>query len=463
MMLPSHGPSMHMPMAQNGGPLVPPQVARQSSQMSNGGGTTGDLSVSTETNSPPPITPLASPMYAVPPFLPGPIGPPHPYMFSHTGHEDGGPKLGSAALMSPPVQTDERDPFSQFAQHSRHNSNAMQHPHSITIPSAQPLFGPMSPQQSRVPMTPSMPAFSFGALPTTPPLLPQFLSPGLGPFSPPLSMTPGYSHVLNRTPFLNAAPGAPVHVSGQASFSSFGSYFPDVSAYQAELPREADEADEDDAAASDDDPGYFPPVSSLLARRASSNVVAKDLTSTMTLSPTRREVNGAGPAGRSVSDSRTGRSDGAAGLGARLLAPEAETGSVSAPSTAFSSDFAQRLNLRDSVGDRDATEADAIRRRASFTDESAMKAASERAAAAANAQAGTHRHLSGSGMPKGLEPIRVEARARFEMRMKGDGESPRRASFDVSDPAQARTLGGPSANVWDASPWAYKPSAARKS
>ncbi|CDU22851.1 uncharacterized protein SPSC_01481 [Sporisorium scitamineum] len=44
----------------------------------------------------------------------------------------------------------------------------------------------MSPMTARmqVPMTPGMPGFTFHQVPQTPPLYPQFLSPGLGPFSP---------------------------------------------------------------------------------------------------------------------------------------------------------------------------------------------------------------------------------------------------------------------------------------
>lgn len=56
----------------------------------------------------------------------------------------------------------------------------------------------MSPQQGLPLMTPSMPGFSFHPFPQTPPLLPQFLSPGLGPFSPPLMM--GSSALFGTTP-----------------------------------------------------------------------------------------------------------------------------------------------------------------------------------------------------------------------------------------------------------------------
>jgi hypothetical protein len=67
------------------------------------------------------------------------------------------------------------------------------------------IFDPMSPQTGRVNMTPSMPGFSFHPFPQTPPLLPQFLSPGIGPFSPPIS--------LGR---FNMAPGAPIHMRALA-------------------------------------------------------------------------------------------------------------------------------------------------------------------------------------------------------------------------------------------------------
>lgn len=73
-------------------------------------------------------------------------------------------------------------------------------------------LGPMSPHQGMPLMTPSsmynvpisiwfrsrlislsVPGFSFHPFPQTPPLLPQFLSPGLGPFSPPLAGSAGQS------------------------------------------------------------------------------------------------------------------------------------------------------------------------------------------------------------------------------------------------------------------------------
>jgi hypothetical protein len=69
-------------------------------------------------------------------------------------------------------------------------------------------FDPMSPQTARVNMTPSMPGFSFHPFPQTPPLMPQFLSPGLGPFSPP---APPGSHRFNM------APGAPFHMRASHS------------------------------------------------------------------------------------------------------------------------------------------------------------------------------------------------------------------------------------------------------
>ena len=65
----------------------------------------------------------------------------------------------------------------------------------------------MSPQSGRASMTPSMPGFSFHPFPQTPPLVPHFLSPGLGPFSPNLA-TSGFNQPVTG---YNPAPGAPVH------------------------------------------------------------------------------------------------------------------------------------------------------------------------------------------------------------------------------------------------------------
>lgn len=90
---------------------------------------------------------------------------------------------------------------------------AARHPGPITLPPFAPLgdmANPLSPLQTRnlPPMTPSMPGFVFNAYPHTPPQHPQFLSPGAGPFSPGLPVTSPLAG--RRSPFLNAAPGAPV-------------------------------------------------------------------------------------------------------------------------------------------------------------------------------------------------------------------------------------------------------------
>lgn len=98
------------------------------------------------------------------------------------------------------------------------------HPGPIQLPPFAPLGdvgNPLSPLQTRnlPPMTPSMPGFVFNAYPQTPPLHPQFLSPGLGPFSPGLPVTSPL--VGRRSPFLNAAPGAPV-APAQAGSAALG-------------------------------------------------------------------------------------------------------------------------------------------------------------------------------------------------------------------------------------------------
>lgn len=54
-----------------------------------------------------------------------------------------------------------------------------------------------------------MPSFSFVPQAPTPPLHPQFLSPGIGPFSPTLSPG-GFFSGVSVNPYLNPAPGAPV-------------------------------------------------------------------------------------------------------------------------------------------------------------------------------------------------------------------------------------------------------------
>ncbi|KIM22303.1 hypothetical protein M408DRAFT_291871 [Serendipita vermifera MAFF 305830] len=85
-------------------------------------------------------------------------------------------------------------------------------PGRITLPN--PGMGmyppaPVSPMHGRPPITPSMPSFSFVQQPMpTPPLHPQFLSPGLGPYSP-VNASPGFYRPMNH--YFNLAPGAPVH------------------------------------------------------------------------------------------------------------------------------------------------------------------------------------------------------------------------------------------------------------
>ena len=88
----------------------------------------------------------------------------------------------------------------------------------------------MSPIQMRssVPMTPGMPGFTFQAIPQTPPLHPQFLSPGLGPFSPPFG-SPHFNVPLQSgpptpfaQPFINPAPGAPLHQQMQQNVTTPG-------------------------------------------------------------------------------------------------------------------------------------------------------------------------------------------------------------------------------------------------
>ncbi|KAN0063386.1 hypothetical protein ACQY0O_004552 [Thecaphora frezii] len=107
-------------------------------------------------------------------------------------------------------------------------SGNLAHPGRIELPPLGfPGLDQMSPMHARmsVPMTPGMPGFTFQAVPETPPLYPQFLSPGLGPFSPTL----GTLHVAPPVPsahasaaaagtgypsVMNAAPGAPIHGQG---------------------------------------------------------------------------------------------------------------------------------------------------------------------------------------------------------------------------------------------------------
>lgn len=98
----------------------------------------------------------------------------------------------------------------------------MHHPGPISMPpwpSSLDTSNPLSPLQTRglPPMTPSMPGFVFNnAYPDTPPVPHHFMS--MGPFSPGLPVTSPTGFAYN--PFLNAAPGAPIHRPQQTGGSA---------------------------------------------------------------------------------------------------------------------------------------------------------------------------------------------------------------------------------------------------
>lgn len=100
--------------------------------------------------------------------------------------------------------------------------NAGGRPTSITMPPPFPMGGPMSPPAGRGLMTPSMPAFSFQPFPQTPPLMPQFFSPGLGSmgsYSPHVE-TPGWGPSI-------VTPGTHSHPSiAQSMAPGFNPMFP---------------------------------------------------------------------------------------------------------------------------------------------------------------------------------------------------------------------------------------------
>jgi hypothetical protein len=95
-------------------------------------------------------------------------------------------------------------------------------PGSISLPPNPFGFsGPFSPQTGQMPlMTPSLPGFSFHPYPQTPPLVAQYLSPGVGPFSPVMHSSPVY-HPSN----VNPAPGVVHH---QVVGINHHGYFPTV-------------------------------------------------------------------------------------------------------------------------------------------------------------------------------------------------------------------------------------------
>lgn len=154
-------------------------------------------------------------------------------------------------------------------------SKAASPPGRITMPPPYPFAGPLSPLQGRymTPMTPSMPAFTLGAFPQTPPLYPQFFSPGLGPFSPPMGATHfghgGGGHFMNAAPglSLSIAPsdpgfwaltrelffaGAPIHHGDGDGMFGFGAYNPSDT--------RGPDSSEATPPANEHEPSYFPPV-----------------------------------------------------------------------------------------------------------------------------------------------------------------------------------------------------------
>ena len=269
--------------------------------------------------------------------IPGPLHFPHEQQYS----------TGPAALMSPQPGGPPNLPPS--------NDNRL--PHSITIP-ANGGFNPMSPQSSRIPMTPSMPGFSFHPFPQTPPLLPHFLSPGLGPFSPPLGTAsfgstmqqmPNYMRTSASTLFEGCTDV--VYTEGNADqnhYNQMFGYFPGPAQqqpqYEAPTPP-TQQASADSPAADQSQPAaisqpssqakdasadsqkqsspsaaaigaekvrnglappaegpgdYFPPVSSLLARRATSNTnlfssAANNVNAPRSVSNGNRSASTAGP------------------------------------------------------------------------------------------------------------------------------------------------------------------------
>ena len=120
---------------------------------------------------------------------------------------------------TPPASLPDEAP----AQTSPRALRGQRHPTRIAMPPPMPFaFDSMMSPGARglPPMTPSMPAFTFGAFPQqTPPPVPlhHFFSPGLGPFSPPLGSPVG---AQSYPPWMNAAPGAPIHHrNGSISYS----------------------------------------------------------------------------------------------------------------------------------------------------------------------------------------------------------------------------------------------------
>lgn len=170
-------------------------------------------------------------------------------------------------------------------------NSKLRHPGPINLPPFPAVneMNVLSPLQTRnlPPMTPSMPGFVFNAYPRTPPVPPQFLAAGMGPFSPGAPVTsPMYN---TRNAFLNAAPGAPVHRNPQGS-AALGT--PTTQAF----PQNAVHGTAGPPGGRVSDVEYFPRVASppLDARRRLSPSLEEDLakqTTALSLDPVIETAN----------------------------------------------------------------------------------------------------------------------------------------------------------------------------
>lgn len=133
-------------------------------------------------------------------------------------------------------------------------------PHPAGGVSVSPLHHPAySPHMGLPPITPSMPSFSFMPQNSTPQIHREFLSPGIGPYSPPL-LEGGF---WGRTPgaWVNPAPGAPLHAHSPLNSPAnapLGSHDPPYSANMRRVNTEP--GDYFPPVMSQEPPDYFPPM-----------------------------------------------------------------------------------------------------------------------------------------------------------------------------------------------------------
>ncbi|KZT32772.1 hypothetical protein SISSUDRAFT_487422 [Sistotremastrum suecicum HHB10207 ss-3] len=232
-----------------------------------------------------PPTPYDHPLSAPPPMspqrsLPPPSGPLHNQPAQALSSSVSPSRPSFADKAPAPLNLSGRSTSNSTGSSSKEQSGAHSsstspknnfHPGPIALPplrgnqisqaasgvSVSPLHHPAySPHMGLPPITPSMPSFSFMPQNSTPQLHREFLSPGIGPYSPPL-VDGGF---WGRTPgaWVNPAPGAPLHAHSPMDSPANAPHDP---AYSANMRRvNTEPGDYFPPVMPQEPPDYFPPM-----------------------------------------------------------------------------------------------------------------------------------------------------------------------------------------------------------